>query len=446
MLIVAMLLSAVIALILGSYLNLNITSTKLAFRSFQGYAAVNLVEAGAEEALWSFNRSKEGKTDAWIGWTTSGTAAWQKFSGFDFTKNTTGSVKVYVSNYQPTSNDSPKIVALASVEPPNSSPITRMMEITLRSRSYFVNGLVAKETITFSGNNAEVDSWDSDPDDDANTAPIDYDATDPTIRNDQGTVASLSVLNTAVLINNADIWGYAFTGGSQPQVGSQGTIRGKTTPANVDVDSSRISTDFNAEFISITAPTDGTTLASVGATLGTAGLATSWRCNSINLSGNNTLTILGDVTLVLTAPSGSSAISMAGNAQIIVPSGSSLTIYAEGDIKIAGKGLANSNVQPITFQLWGTNPNVAGQDIQIAGNGALRAIVYAPNADVAINGNGDVMGSVVGNTITLVGNASFHYDESLSDFGGNATFGVDKWRELTTEAERSTYDSMFSGW
>ncbi len=446
-LIVAMLISAVIALMLGSYLSLNLTSTRLAFRSFQNHAAVNLVEAGAEEALWSFNRDNQGQADAWTGWSTSGSEAWKKFSGFDFTQNTTGWVKVYVSNTQPSSNDSPKIVALSSVNPPNSAPATRMMEITLRRRSYFANGLIAKDTITFNGNNATVDSWNSDPDNDPNTAPIDYDP-DPShgIRKDGGTVASLSVQNTAVLLNQADIWGYVYTGGAQPQVGNQGSIRGASTPAGVKIDPDRVATDFNAEFIPITSPLGGTTIPFIGSVLGVAGTTTSWRCSSLSLSGNSTLTILGDVTLVLTAPSGSSALSMAGNAQIIIPSGSSLTIYTEGDVNIAGKGLTNNNTQSVSFQLWGTNQSVAGQSIQVAGNGALRGIVYAPNSNVKINGNGDVMGSVVANTITLVGNAAFHYDEALANFGGNASFGVDKWRELTTPAQKATYDNKFSGW
>ncbi len=214
----------------------------------------------------------------------------------------------------------------------------------------------------------------------------------------------------------------------------------------MEVDPSRIATDFNADFDTITAPADGTYIATLGAILGIPGLSTKWRCPAITLSGSDTLTILGDVTLVLTAPSGTSALSMTGNAKIIVPSGSRLTLYAEGDLKIAGKGLANANVQPLTCQIWGTNTSVGGQAIHIAGNGDLRSIVYAPNANVAINGNGNVMGSVVANQITLTGNAAFHYDESLSNYGDNTSFSVDKWRELTTEAERSVYSSAFDGW
>ena len=443
MLIVAMLLAAVIALMLGSYLNLNLNSARQAFRSFQGYAAMNLVEAGAEEALWSFNRAAEGQANAWSGWSTGGTAAWRKFSDFEFTANTTGWVKAYVGNTAPAAGDSPKIVVLASVNPATGAPVTRMMELTLQKRSWFANGLVARKSITFNGNNASVDSWNSDPDGDASTPPIEY---NEDVRHDNGTVASVEVDNTAALINQADIWGYVFTGGSQPQVGANGSIRGADTPAGVRIDTNRIATDFNAEFENITAPIDGTTIPSIGTTLGTLGETTKWRTHSISLSGNQTLTILGHVTLVLTAPSGSSALSMTGNSMLIIPEGSSLTLYAEGDIKIAGKGLANANIQPVTARIWGTNPTLGAQLLHIAGNGDLRAVVYAPNAEVKINGNGNVMGSVVGNTITLTGNAAFHYDESLSDFGDNAGFSISKWRELITPDERSPYDDVFDGW
>jgi hypothetical protein len=89
---------------------------------------------------------------------------------------------------------------------------------------------------------------------------------------------------------------------------------------------------------------------------------------------------------------------------------------------------------------------VGGQRIHLAGNGALSAAVYAPNADVRINGNGDVMGAVVGRTIELTGNAAFHYDESLADLVADMPFGLDGWRELLTPAERAAHADKFAGW
>jgi Tfp pilus assembly protein PilX len=440
-LIVALLVSALIAVALASYLRLNLSSTRLAKRSFNGYAAINLADAGAEEAVWAFNRATHGDSNAWTGWSTGGSAAWERITGFDYGANTTGWVKVYVSNTSPPPGTQPKIVTQSTIQSPDDTPVTKMLEVTLRRRSYFANGLVSKDSVNFSGSNTSIDSWNSDPDQDPTTPPIPFSTA---VRNDRGSVASTTIANTAVLVNQANIWGYVATGGAQPQVGTGGTVRGADTAAGVAVDPRRISTDFTADFETITAPTDGTTIASVGATLGTLGTATKWRTPSVALAGNDTLTILGDVTLVVTAGSGSQAISVTGNASVIIPDGSSLTVYAEGNLKFAGRGVANANVQPISFQIWGTNTTSSGQDIHIAGNGALKSVCYAPFGDVKINGNGDVMGSVIARTITLTGNAAFHYDESLAFRESNGPFTIAKWRELTTDAERAAWSLVLN--
>ena len=82
----------------------------------------------------------------------------------------------------------------------------------------------------------------------------------------------------------------------------------------------------------------------------------------------------------------------------------------------------------------------------MAGNGALKAAVYAPNGSVQINGNGDVMGSVVGREVIITGNANFHYDEALAQEAGNTPFKVTRWRELTGSADRETWQAVFTGW
>ena len=442
-LIVALLISALIAVALASYLSINLSSTRLAKRSFDGYAALNVAEAGTEEGVWSFNRAAVNDPAAWEGWTGNGSASWKKFEDFTLAANTRGWVKVFVDNPNPPPGTNPKVIAQAPVRAPGSPDVQRMIEVTLRRRSYFANGLVAKDSILFNGTNATVDSWNSDPDHNPATAPVDF---SPAVRQDRGSIASVSVLNTAVAVNQANVWGYVATGGTAPEVGSTGTVRGADTAPGVNVDPRRVSTDFSADFPIITAPTDGVTLASLSATLGTAGLTTRWRTPGIVLSGNHTLTILGHVILTLTAGSSAQAISVTGNAALLIPAGSTLVVYVEGNVRIAGRGLGNSNVQPVSCQLWGTNTSPAGQDIQIAGNGALRTVLYAPFGDVKINGRGDVMGSIVARTITLLGNAEFHYDESLADFGTTTPFGIAKWRELTDSADRARYLNRFEGW
>lgn len=442
-LVVALLIMAVIALGITSYLNLSLGSARLAKRGFAQTAAFNLAETGAEEAVWSFNRANAGSSDAWSGWTTGGGVAKRSFTGFDLGGNTAGSVKVYVDNFAPAGNVRPTVVALSSVQSPGDAPVTKMLEITLHRRSRFTAGLMAKDTITFSGTRTSVDSWNSDPDNNPATEPVEY---SEDTRNDNGSVASVSVANTAMLVNQADIWGYVYTGGGAPQVGTQGSITGRNTPNGVQIDSTRVATDFTATFPDVAAPEDGTLVTKFGETLGTEHKATKWRSPSLTLSGKKTLTILGDVTLVITAGPGTHAIDITGQASIIVPKESSLTLYVEGDVLIAGNGFANGNIRPATFQLYGTNTSESGQSIQVAGNGALRAVAYAPNADIKINGNGDVMGSVIGRTITLTGNAAFHYDESLVNLNDGMPFGIQSWRELTGSGDRSARAAYFQGW
>jgi hypothetical protein len=441
-LIVALLIMAVLALGLTSYLSLNLNSARQSQRAFQQAAAFNLAEGGAEEALWAFNRARAGERDAWGDWTVLDPAARRTLTGFDF-GHATGSVRVYVDNHAPAGNARPTVVALASVTAPGTGEVTKMVEVSLRRRSRFSAGLMAKDAVVFSGNRASVDSWNSDPDNDPATAPVAY-STD--VRNDRGSVASVSVGTRSVLVNQANVWGYVYTGGAQPEVGRNGSITGRDTPAGTNLDPARVATDFTATFPDVAAPVDGTPITTVGSTLGTAGEATRWRCPNLSLNGRQTLTILGDVTLILTGGHGTRAIDVTGNASIIIPAGSSLTVYVEGDVLVAGNGLANSNDRPATFLLYGTNTTDTGQSIQLAGNGALKSVVYAPNADLKINGNGDIMGAAVARSIDLTGNADFHYDESLEQLDADMPFGIERWRELTTDTARAAHAGKFSGW
>ena len=441
-LIVAMLVTAMLALVLASYFNLSLTSSRQTRRTFDRNTAFHLAEAGVEEAVWSYNQTLAGSTDAWRLWDTDGMAAWRRFNDFTLTSGSTGSVKVYASNTAPTGSTRPSIIAESTVETNTIGAATQMIEVTLRRRSFFSNGLTARRTLAFKGTNTSFDSWDSDPDRNPATAPVDYSTA---VRKDVNGIASASLDTTAVLVNQATVYGFVSTGGQFPKVGVNGLI-GPFGTAPGTLDSTRVATDFVANFPVFPAPTDGTYVSPLDTTLGTLGQTTRWRTPNIKLSGKQTLTILGDVTLILTAPVGTSALDMAGTSSIIIPAGSNLTLYAEGDIKIAGQGLANGNTQPASFKLWGTNTTETGQSITLTGKGALRAVVYSPNGDVALNGNGDMMGAVVARDITLTGNATYHYDSALADLEDNAPYGPASWRLITSSAERRSLSAHFQGW
>ncbi len=431
-----MVFGALLAVALGSFVALNTHSLKMSLRSYAVGEAVNMAESGLEEAVWSFNQAQAGDPAAWDGWTINGAVATRTFNDFSLGANATGVVNVYVDSFNPPAGFQPTIVAQAVVTLPNGhGEVSRMVELKLKRRSYFAAGLVAKDTVNFSGNNASVDSWISDPDQDPGTAPVPYSAG---VRRDRGSVGAASV-TANILLNNADIWGTAAVGGTSSaaiSVGANGRVGPFGTASGVK-DPASIATDFTANLDPISNPTGGTVLASLGATLGTAGTTTTWRAPQLTGS----ITIQGDVTLVLTAGPGVPAIDLTGTKMITVTPGSRLRIYTEGDVKIAGNGLFNENDSPDTFQLWGTSTAAIAQDIQIAGNGALTGIIYAPNGNIRINGNGDVMGAAVGRHVTITGNAAFHYDESLANWSASSPFGITRWRELRTPDERAVHAS-----
>ncbi|MBP7372337.1 MAG: hypothetical protein KBG39_03140 [Opitutaceae bacterium] len=451
-LIVALLFSIIIAISLGSYLSLSQSTLRMANRAFYYNGALNLAETGLEQAMWSINKAVAQNASAWADWTTEGSTVRRKIDGLDYGHGVTGQARVRVYDY--TGSNTPYIVVRATLASPTMPPVEKWLRVGLIRGSRFANGLVAKESITFSGGNVMVDSWNSDPDRNPATAAIPF---SNAVRNDKGSVGSVSIQASAIDISNSAIWGSAATGGSAPRVGPNGSILNedsaladKTGWSNPNVDPSLVSTDFTANFDPVAQPT-ATPIASVlgTGTIGAAGTSTTLCYTALSLSGNSSkvLTVEGHVTLILNAPAGTDAISMSGQASIHITEGSSLTIYTAGDVAITGGGLVNDNPAPITFQLWGTSTSTTTkQDIKIAGNGVLKAVVYAPNGTVTATGGGsagEVMGSIVANDVSLTGGSSFHYDESLADLDVKAPFRIGYWSEMLNVTDRAAYAADF---
>lgn len=149
----------------------------------------------------------------------------------------------------------------------------------------------------------------------------------------------------------------------------------------------------------------------------------------------------GHVVLVL-----SGDINVTGSGGINIAANSSLTIYTANDVSIAGNGVSNADGIPSSFYVYGTATNptdtTSGQTIKIAGNGQLASAVYAPAADVTLNGggtNGEVMGGVVAFTAKVTGGSSFHFDEALRDeIRGGGIYSIDSWLEMTGATVAST--------
>ena len=118
-----------------------------------------------------------------------------------------------------------------------------------------------------------------------------------------------------------------------------------------------------------------------------------YNINSISLSGQATLQIVPDPVTGLYGPV---IINVTGNNN-------------SNPISLSGQGFSNPTYDASMLQF-----NYAGTgQINIVGNGASAAIVYAPNATASFKGNGAFYGSVVANNVTDVGNGAIHYDRHL---------------------------------
>ena len=451
-LIVAMVFAAIIAVSVASYLRVGQTNLQVASRAFYNNAAINLAETGLEHAMWSINKLAADETYDWgdDGWETDASAAWQEFDGFEYDANASGSVRVFVQNRSGT--PAPILLARATIRPANGAPIEKWIKVELMKRSLFANGLVAKDWISFSGNGASVDSYDS--------RKGTYNAVlgdGSRNRFGRGSAGSGAVTVDSFSLGNADIWGYVSIGTADYtglDVGPNGTVAGLGASQGT-VDYSRVTTDFKPNFEDVVAPTAApyTIGAVTGATtLPLAGHTPAgdgkyyYSVPSISLSGAATkkLSVAAGQSVVLTVTASSgSAISITGNASIVVPASANLEIYTSGNVAIGGNGVANSN-HPAAFRLFSTKTadSAGSQSISISGNGQLSAVVYAPNAALSLNGggsSGNVFGAAVAKTVTVTGGSAFHYDEALADLTDGNPFGITRWVELTSATERNAW-------
>jgi hypothetical protein len=459
-----MMFTIVLGLLMVKYLDVARQSAKISNATYHASAAMNIAETGLEEAIWSINKYSGGDTTAFSsaeGWTTSGNETSKTISaGLLLGSNSSGTLKVYVRSFNGAAT-APKIVTRARLTLPGNISVEKWVEIDLVRRSRFASGLVAKKNITFNGNYVNIDSWDSHSDAGTTNA-TPYDAS---LAHDHGSVGSVEI-SSSISVNNADIWGTASVGGNNinaisvganGRVGPYGTATGQMPgastdfSANLDIDSQ----PAGSSGLVITSNSDIPSSLSSDPSNPTIIVA-----NSLNLQ-NSVLTIKGYMKLILSASALTQAINIGGNSGNLVIGGtnasglpipSGITIYTAGDIDIGGQGVANGYTNssgtfitgsPLNLTIYGTSTASSPQTIKIAGNGALCAVVYAPNANMTVGGGGsdtnDLFGSFVCNAITMTGHTNFHYDESLARVGGANSYKINYWRELISGADRSPY-------
>lgn len=465
-LMVALILSAAIGISLTSYLVLAEQTAKMSNRSFYINAAQDFCDLGVEQALWCMNNSNN-----WSGgdFTPVSGATSQYYATFPSATtyyNLSAGVKGQVKIWADVSNPNiPHIVVRSILTLNGGSTLSKEAEAYMKIASYFSSGMVG-QTITFDGK-VKADSWNSNPSGDGITS-VPYSSS---VANDQASVGAVSLTASALYDGNGRVAGSALVASDDSSginLQPQGAVGNATfiSSGQDGLQPGNVTYDFVADFPDVTAPATVNPLSSEGnITLPQTNAAGAiidtpsadgkyyYSLSEIDLSSGQALTVNGNVVIVTSNTTGTT-VSSTGNSGVYINSGGSLAIYTAGDVSLAGNGVLNGSNnssytyanRPINFAIYGTRSATTAatsgeQSIQIAGNGYLSGVVYAPNANVKVNGNADVLGAIVGNSVTMNGSANFHYDESLASVGNSGLWKIRKWRELVSASDQSPYTS-----
>jgi hypothetical protein len=448
LLIVAMLLCAIIGISLVSYYKLAGTALKSATRSFLANSSVNLAEIGIERAMACFYAQSTGTASvtAWAGWTLSGTTATRTFTNFTPAPNATGTVKVYV-NYYTNSGGTPTMVAKASIAPPDGPTIDKFVEVTLRSRGFWSNGIVAKDSIT-GDSNLVVDSWVS-----AATSPATLYSTG--VRKANGPIGVVaSAANKLAVGDNPTIYGSVKTGGGA--VSKTGSAKLTSTVGGTGWNAALESHDFAFTFPAITVPTPSAvntlsanvtasiTFPRVGDVAASDGkyyynwgmFNNSYSAQTMTISAPCVFLMTSHASTTNSIVSASSATWTYGNAT------ATIEIYTSGSLYFDSNASFFANGAPSRCQIFFTA--ASGSQFHTAGGGTWSACIYGPNTAFNLDSGGDFRGSVIMQSCTLRGGVNFHYDESLGNVGGGSGVAVSKWKELQSAAERAVYATQLN--
>jgi hypothetical protein len=403
---IALITTGIIGAALVSYLTMAKRQHQITSRSQTWNACIPVAEAGVEEALAHINAN---------GTNGLGSQGWQ-LAGNYFTKaNVVGSGKYRVTM----TKDRPFEITAIGFYPMagTGASLSRTVKVTTKDLSVFMGGVIARSSVAFNGNDVLIDSYDS-RDSGKSSAGL-YDPSKAGAKADlayTGPIANLDV-------GNGNIWGHIYTSpGGSITTGPNGSVGSEAwnTGGNTGVEPEWHSTDLNYSFVEVVKPF----VAGVPPTSGTVG-GTYYRY--ILGDGEYEASSLGEKVLVV----GDAVVYVAGDVKftgqdrIDIQEDASLTLYCAGE-SVNFNEINNANKNSTSFQYYGLSSN---KNIDFNG-GTFYGAVYAPHANVKLNGTSEMYASVVANNFILNGNAAIHYDEALLDTGLSQGFVVDSWDEL----------------
>ena len=428
-----------------------------AFQSNSWNEALIVAESGVDTAMQALNASASSPSTAWTGWTPSdGTTFPKTYKSTLPAHIGDGNNKMYVSVTVDNSiTDSsgyvwPRITSAGTTEVPGLPRVgyapavlslagtknhfnilrriamksdvtggalhlpqtTRTIQVVSKPlpTSIFKKSVVVKGAMSMSGG-AYTDSFDS-----SNPAMSTNGQYDQTKRQKHGDIASNASGNLSNL-RSSYVYGNAYSNGGtiQNTQNVQGTVYNNfaTTITSVSNPS------FSGVPISTTVDVSGSNTQTL--TAGTSAAPTNYILSKLSASGN------GIVILAPPSPNQDSYINIwvtgdittSGNGYIQQLKGVHATIWVDGKVTVSGNAFDNENNTASYLTVNGVTPsNGSTNSYTVSGNGTFIGVVNAPSYNLTLSGNGDFMGSFIMNTMTISGNAGFHYDQALGSASG----------------------------
>lgn len=415
---ITLFITTLFALFLASYFSLARQQNALVARSQVWNSAMGMAEAGVEEALAQLNPGApppvvDRAANGWGG----------PVNGIYGPVNRTlptGTYSVLI-----TADAFPVIYATGYVRVPSlSATLSRTVRATTTNAPLFSAGLVGIYGINFNGNGVGSDSYNS-----TKTNLSTNGQYDPSKAGTNGDIASVfGIVNVA----NANVNGTVYLGPTATDLlKTNGIVSGG------------VSNDFNVEFERVVLPqgTSSWLPPQAGATTisnttyqyvfgypGGLNSSGDYAMSGSFLSGANIyIGTNTHVRLLVTSSANLSNIRIAGSGA----NAGQMTLYMDGQsLAMSGTSFVDAG-NAVNFAYYGTTNNTK---VSIGGNSAFVGTVYAPQADVKLNGGGstaiDFSGSIVGRTVSTSGHYLFHYDENLAVGGPKRGYVVNSWQEL----------------
>jgi hypothetical protein len=326
----------------------------------------------------------------------------------------------FVSTYGPNGDGLGK--ALVAVPRPQ---VTRRIEQVAAPITPFEAAIKAGGTFYGLGSAAYVDSFRS------TTGPYDASVRDNPSDSRYGDARSGTVeINTAVASIMGSIYGNVYTNGGNvtKKTGSITGIIDNNVPFTLPPFVMPDTSGWN-QVASPTLVTGNTTI--TPAIAGTASAPSYYLLSSFANNGNLTVnpTIIGGVvqeTYVAVHVTGDIGNSTGAGPTITVPAHVHLQVYFDGNFQTKAQNIINTSGYAGNLQFYGvspTDPNVQQTvDLNSGGGSAagFSAVFYVPSANFTINGGPDITGAIVCKNFYANGNVHWHYDRDL-DNTGNAT-------------------------